>query len=207
MKNDKSKGAAELLLRLKAVIAKQLPIMQREHIIRLLFDHRHESMVLLVKGEIIGGSCFRLFEGFAELAFLAIRADYQVSGYGSTLISHLKSISSCHGLGELQERSVRYLFTYADNLAIGFFKKQGFTLNITLPTKYWKGFVKKYDGGTLMEARVHDKIDYRNIKTTVKEQKQQLIQKVMDMSVNEIEFDSEDWASDVGMFTLKKEDG
>ena len=58
-----------------------------------------------------------------------------------------------------------------------------------------------------MEARVHDKIDYRNIKTTVKEQKQQLIQKVMDMSVNEIEFDSEDWASHVGMFTLKKEDG
>ncbi|KAM0681675.1 histone acetyltransferase [Glugoides intestinalis] len=51
-----------------------------------------------------------------------------------------------------------YLLTYADNSAIGFFKKQGFT-------KYprsisWLGYIKDYDGGTLMECKLHKDINY-----------------------------------------------
>ncbi len=38
-----------------------------------------------------------------------------------------------------------YILTYADNSAIGFFKKQGFSLNPV--SMGWKGFIKDYDGG------------------------------------------------------------
>jgi len=50
----------------------------------------------------------------------------------------------------LQKRNKKYLLTYADNNAIGYFKKQGFTSCPTRPTKDWRGYIKDYDGGTIM---------------------------------------------------------
>ncbi|KAH8665299.1 Bromodomain-containing protein [Ilyonectria robusta] len=51
-----------------------------------------------------------------------------------------------------------HFLTYADNLAIGYFKKQGFTKEITLDDSIWKGCIKDYEGGTLMQECVHAKI-------------------------------------------------
>lgn len=51
-----------------------------------------------------------------------------------------------------------YLLTYADNSAIGFFKKQGFTLHPR--SAQWVGYIKDYEGGTLMECKVHKTINY-----------------------------------------------
>lgn len=51
-----------------------------------------------------------------------------------------------------------YLLTYADNSAIGFFKKQGFSLKPR--SKEWIGYIKDYEGGTLMECKVHKMINY-----------------------------------------------
>jgi len=45
---------------------------------------------------------------------------------------------------------IRYFLTYADNYAVGYFKKQGFTLDVTLDKSAWGGYIKDYDGGTLM---------------------------------------------------------
>lgn len=33
----------------------------------------------------------------------------------------------------------------------------------------WKGYIKDYDGGTLMECFVHDKIDYGNVSDIIKD--------------------------------------
>ena len=33
----------------------------------------------------------------------------------------------------------------------------------------WKGFIKDYDGGTLMECYVHPNIDYGNISDLIRE--------------------------------------
>lgn len=50
---------------------------------------------------------------------------------------------------------IEYFITYADNYAIGYFKKQGFTKSIAMPKGRYKGFIKDYDGGTMMECYVH----------------------------------------------------
>jgi len=51
-----------------------------------------------------------------------------------------------------------YLLTYADNSAIGFFKKQGFSLHPR--STQWIGYIKDYEGGTLMECKVYKSINY-----------------------------------------------
>ena len=65
----------------------------------------------------------------------------------------------------------KYFLTYADNNAIGYFKKQGFHKNLKLPVEKWKDYIKDYDGGTLMEAEIDPKINYSNLSEILKEQK------------------------------------
>lgn len=40
---------------------------------------------------------------------------------------------------------------------------QGFTKEITMPREQWVGFIKDYDGGTLMEYVIHPKIPYADL--------------------------------------------
>jgi histone acetyltransferase len=47
IKNDGSLGNLKLLTDLKNIIAKQLPKMPKEYIVRLVFDKKHESMVIM----------------------------------------------------------------------------------------------------------------------------------------------------------------
>lgn len=84
---------------------------------------------------------------FAPLILLS-KSRYQFSccmtiilakGYGSRLMSHLKDyVFTAHDC-------IHYL-TYADNYAIGYFKKQGFTTDITLEKSLWMGYIKDYEG-------------------------------------------------------------
>lgn len=81
--------------------------------------------VALVKkktGTPIGGITYRPFteQGFAEIAFCAVTASEQVRGYGTRLMNHTKHAALSH------DQCSRFL-TYADNSAVGYFAKQGFT--------------------------------------------------------------------------------
>lgn len=40
---------------------------------------------------------------------------------------------------------------------------QGFTKEITMPREQWVGYIKDYDGGTLMEYVIHPKIPYADL--------------------------------------------
>ncbi|KAG0418722.1 Histone acetyltransferase GCN5 [Dictyocoela roeselum] len=51
-----------------------------------------------------------------------------------------------------------YIMIYADCYAVGFFKKQGFSPEITF--RHWIGYIKDYEGGTLMQCKVYYKINY-----------------------------------------------
>ena len=55
---------------------------------------------------------------------------------------------------------VMHFLTYADNYAIGYFKKQGFTKEITLSKPRWMGYIKDYEGGTIMQCSMVPKIRY-----------------------------------------------
>jgi histone acetyltransferase len=52
-----------------------------------------------------------------------------------------------------EKYGIMYFLTYADNQAIGYFRKQGFTKEITLDRKLWAGYIKDYEGATLLEVR------------------------------------------------------
>ena len=69
---------------------------------------------------------------FGEIVFLAISAQEQVRGYGTRLMNHLKDYAKNH-------EKLTHFLTYADNNAIGYFQKQGFTREIFLEREKWGG--------------------------------------------------------------------
>jgi histone acetyltransferase len=89
----------------------------------------------------------------------------------------------------MQRRKVEYLMTYADNLALGYFRKQGFSKDCRMPPERWKGYIKDYEGGTMMECFVHPSIDYSKISEIIKKQKEFVIEKVKELSINNHKFD------------------
>lgn len=156
-----------VLLELKNIFQKQLPKMPKEYVTRLLFDIKHRSVVVHSRQEqkVIGGICFRPFyeQGFAEIVFCAVNSDSQIKGYGEFMMNMLKHTIRTEFALAVKGGSSRivYLLTYADNHAIGYFRKQGFTKEITFVG--WKGRIKDYEGGTLMQGKILPNIDYANI--------------------------------------------
>lgn len=160
--------------------------MPKDYIARMVFDRQHRNLALLRKGEIIGGTCFRPFHSqhFVEIVFLAITMNEQTKGYGSHLMNNLKEYVKREGM--------QHFLTYADNFAVGYFQKQvrdlllilspsvkrltrcaqGFTKNLTMPRDNWYGYIKDYEGGTLMECIINQKIDYITIRAAVKQQRE-----------------------------------
>ncbi|KAM0675980.1 histone acetyltransferase [Gurleya vavrai] len=69
-----------------------------------------------------------------------------------------------------------YLMTYADNYAIGYFKKNGFTSEITF--KNWVGYIKDYDGGTMMQCKIYWEINYIKKDEFIERMKEDLIKKM-----------------------------
>lgn len=124
-----SKQSMLWLLGLHSVFAHQLPGMPREYISQLVFDPKHKTLALVKDGRPIGGICFRTFasQGFTEIVFCAVTSSEQVKGYGTHLMNHLKDYSTQTG--------IRHFLTYADEFAIGYFKKQGFAKDIKVRGK------------------------------------------------------------------------
>lgn len=153
------------LIHLKNIFSKQLPKMPKEYIVRLVLDKRHISLAICMKDRIIGGICYRPYyeQRFGEIAFCAISGTEQVRGYGTLLMNHLKYY--------VQKDKLEYFLTYADNYAIGYFQKQGFSKNIAMPKERWVGYIKDYDGGTLMECYIHPSYDYLNVTTIIARQR------------------------------------
>lgn len=79
--------------------------------------------------------------------------------------------------------------TYADNLALGYFRKQGFSKDCRMSPDRWKGYIKDYEGGTMMECHVHPTIDYSRVSDIIKKQKEFVIKKIKELSLNEIKYD------------------
>lgn len=158
LRNNGKPDMMRSLIDLKNIFAKQLPKMPKEYIVRLVFDSKHESIVIRDgHGVIFGGVTYCIFNEvhLSEIVFLAISSDHQIKGFGTVLMNQLKS--------EMQAREVSFLMTCADNLAIGYFQKQGFHSAILMPSQLYKGYLKDYEGSTLMECLLDDKVNYNQI--------------------------------------------
>ncbi len=180
--NDGSHESYEILTGLKNIFQRQLPKMPREYITRLVYDRKHEGLAILrhtlspgSRPTVIGGITYRLFpdRGFCEIVFCAISSSEQVKGFGAALMNQLKEL-----VRKATDGRVTHYLTYADNYAIGYFKKQGFTRQVTLDRSIWAGYIKDYDGGTLMQCSLVPGVDYANVYRRLHEQKINLVKEI-----------------------------
>ncbi|KAH0517304.1 Histone acetyltransferase KAT2B [Microtus ochrogaster] len=168
-----SKKMLMWLVGLQNVFSHQLPRMPKEYITRLVFDPKHKTLALIKDGRVIGGICFRMFpsQGFTEIVFCAVTSNEQVKGYGTHLMNHLKEYHIKH--------DVLNFLTYADEYAIGYFKKQGFSKEIKIPKTKYVGYIKDYEGATLMGCELNPQIPYTEFSVIIKKQKE-IIKKLIE---------------------------
>lgn len=191
LQNDGSDVQLERLTTLKFIFQKQLPKMPKEYITRLVYDPLHISVSLAKMStassssstasgsgqtamNIVGGITYKPFEeqGFAEIVFCAISSAEQVKGFGGFLMNHVKDFV------KKKHPSIKYFLTYADNYAVGYFKKQGFTLEISFDRNKWAGYIKDYEGGTLMQCHMIDGIEYVEQYKLLSAQKRRVVELV-----------------------------
>ncbi|KAF5121103.1 Histone acetyltransferase GCN5 [Metarhizium anisopliae] len=142
--------------------------MPKSYVARLVYDRTHLSIAIVRQSlEVVGGITYRPFNHhrFAEIVFCAVSADRQVKGYGAHLMSHLKDYVKASS-------DIMHFLTCADNSAIGYFKKQGFTKEIALEKKVWMGYIKDYDGATLMQCSMLPRIRYLEMARMLLKQKE-----------------------------------
>lgn len=148
--------------------------MPKDYIARLVYDRTHLSIAIVKSPlEVIGGISFREFRArkFAEIVFCAVSSDQQVKGYGAHLMAHLKDYVKATS-------PVMHFLTYADNYATGYFQKQGFTKEITLEKSVWMGYIKDYEGGTLMQCSMVPRIRYLEVGRMLLKQKETVQAKI-----------------------------
>jgi len=180
--NDNKRESLIILTGLKCLFQNQLPEMPKDYIARLVYDRTHLSIAIVKKPlEVVGGITYRPFKGlqFAEIVFCAISSDQQVKGYGAHLMSHLKDYVKATS-------DVMHLLTYADNSAIGYFKKQGFTKEITLPRSVWMGHIKDYEGGTIMQCSMLPRVRYLEMGRMLLKQKDCVVAKLRAISKSHV---------------------
>ncbi|KAL1503434.1 hypothetical protein AB1Y20_011922 [Prymnesium parvum] len=180
LRNDGSPLACERLLELKNIFGKQLPKMGKQYIARLVFDRQHESLAAIYAGEVVGGITYRPHpsQAFAEVVFCAVSAEQQVRGYGARIMNQL--------MERLKRQGITHLLTYADNHAIGYFRKQGFNKQVTMKRERWHGYIKDYDGATLMEFIIDPRIDYLSTKRLADQQRNAIMQKIQTMTSTQV---------------------
>lgn len=180
--NDGSREHMIILTGLKCLFQKQLPKMPKDYIARLVYDRTHLSIAIIkMPLEVIGGITFREFRHrkFAEIVFCAVSSDQQVKGYGAHLMAHLKDYIKATS-------PVMHFLTYADNYATGYFQKQGFTKEITLDKSVWMGYIKDYEGGTLMQCSMVPRVRYLEVGRMLLKQKETVQAKIRSLSKSHI---------------------
>ena len=88
----------------------------------------------------------------------------QVKGYGTHLMNHLKEYHI--------KQNIYNFLTYADEYAIGYFKKQGFSKEIKVPRSCYIGYIKDYEGATLMGCELNHRIPYTEFSNIIAKQKE-----------------------------------
>ena len=180
--NDGERESNIILTGLKNLFQKQLPKMPKDYIARLVYDRTHLSIAIVRDPlEVIGGIAIRPFNErkFAEIVFCAVSSDQQVKGYGAHLMAHLKDYVKATS-------PVMHFLTYADNYATGYFQKQGFTKEITLDKRLWMGYIKDYEGGTIMQCSMVPRIRYLEAGRLLLKQKETIRAKIRPLSKSHV---------------------
>ena len=173
--NDKKDASVLTLIKLKAIFCQQLPKMPKEYISRLVLDRQHVSLACTFKGEVVGGITYRpvFSQRMAEIVFCAVSATHQVQGYGTRIMNQIKE--------QCKRDNIEGMLTYADNHAVGYFRKQGFKKQVTMKRERWQGYLKDYEGATLMECVVDPTIDYLSTRQVAEQQRKAVVAKIAEL--------------------------
>lgn len=79
------------------------------------------------------------------------------------MMNHLKDYSTSKG--------IIHLLTYADDNAIGYFSKQQFSKDIKVARSIYAGFIKEYEGATVMHCELYPNIVYTQFSTVLRKQR------------------------------------
>ncbi|KAH7919738.1 Bromodomain-containing protein [Leucogyrophana mollusca] len=183
VENDRQPRSLVILTGLKTLFQTQLPKMPREYIARLVYDSNSKALAIIKRGyKVVGGICYRPFphRGFAEIVFFATASVDQVKGYGGMLMDHFKT-----HIRQTYPTMMHFL-TYADNYAVGYFRKQGFSKDITLDRSVWAGYIKDYEGGTIMQCTMLRKVNYLDKANIIAQQREAILTKIREMSKSHI---------------------
>ncbi|CAG8756423.1 32406_t:CDS:2 [Gigaspora margarita] len=148
--------------------------MPAQYIARVVYDRYHYSLAIVRDPvKVVGGICYRPFleKSFIEIVFFAVDSDQQVRGYGTKLMNYFKDYIK-------DTFNITQFLVYADDFAVGFFRKNGFTDEITLDQDIWGGHLKDYTGATLMQCTLIPKVKYRQIRQILEKQKQAVKNKI-----------------------------
>lgn len=172
--NDGTDQALMWLTMARNIFRRELAQMPEDYISKLVFNRYHYTVVLLKDGLVYGGICFRPFfdRDFAEIAFCAVSSVQQIRGFGAHLMAQVKTI--------LQAIGIHSILTYADNSAVGYFRRQGFTLQINFNPDIWTKCIKDYQGATLIHCKINPIIDYLHINAIIDNQKKYVSQLMPD---------------------------
>ena len=147
VENDGSAQNLIFITGLKCIYSKQLPNMPKEYICRLIYERRHKHSALIKKnGTVIGGITYRAFpeQRMGEICFCAVTSSEQVKGYGTRLMNQTKEYARTRD-------NITHFLTFADNNAVPYFIKQGFTREITLSRKR---DLDRWSSATVLKASV-----------------------------------------------------
>lgn len=160
------------LLMAKELFCTALPRMPRDYITRLVFNTNHETACLLQyphepnTSPLVAAICYRTFPDvhFIEIAFCAVSITRQYSGLGHCIMNYLKE--------HVKQRGYTNIVTYADNAALEYFQKQGFSKNITMPESVWHGRVKHYDQAIFVQCPLYKNVDYTKLMQYLRKQRE-----------------------------------
>eukprot|EP00347_Sterkiella_histriomuscorum_P001604 403371394 len=131
----------------------------------------NKAFFVIFKNKVIGGCLFKphMENCFLELVYLCILPQFQRRlGLGTKLLNELKIYA--------QREEYRHIIVYADNNALDFFKKQGFSTQIELYEKCYTNSIEHFVRAQLMGFKIHESINYKELRSTVCQQAQQLVQ-------------------------------
>ncbi|NXS61684.1 KAT2A acetyltransferase, partial [Brachypteracias leptosomus] len=138
------------LVGLQNVFSHQLPRMPKEYITRLVFDPKHKTLALIKDGRVIGGICFRMFPTQGFTEIVFCAVtSNEQVKVGAGTPPHLPSSS------------------------------QGFSKDIKVPKSRYLGYIKDYEGATLMECELNPRIPYTELSHIIKKQKE-IIKKLIE---------------------------
>ncbi|NWW20173.1 KAT2A acetyltransferase, partial [Falcunculus frontatus] len=137
------------LVGLQNVFSHQLPRMPKEYITRLVFDPKHKTLALIKDGRVIGGICFRMFP---------------TQGFTEIVFCAVTSNEQVKVRAGRREMGTHMC---------------GFSKDIKVPKSRYLGYIKDYEGATLMECELNPRIPYTELSHIIKKQKE-IIKKLIE---------------------------